>query len=173
MITDFETSRLRVRNWKDVLSNGMAPRWLEKGLAQLLTPKVLEHLPPSLQLSGGKSEIADWVALQAGEGETYLVQDRHSGALLGLLILAAFGESPAPIQLHIGYLLAEEAWGKGIATELVAGLVKGLPEGRNITVMGGVGHDNPGSAKVLERSGFTISDDHSSEDTQMFVLHKP
>lgn len=173
MIADFETDRLRVRNWQDVLSSGEAPPWLEKGLGKLLTPKVLKHLPPSLQLSGADSELADWVSLQAGAGDTFLVQDRHSGSLLGLLILAAFGESPSPIQLHIGYLLAEEAWGAGIATELVVGLVKRVPSGRNITVMGGVGHDNPGSAKVLQKAGFSLSDELSTEDTQMFVLTLP
>lgn len=173
MISDFETDRLRVRNWQDVLSAGEAPPWLEKGLGKLLTPNVLQHLPPSLQLSGADSEIADWVSLQAGAGDTFLVQDRHSGSLLGMLILAAFGESPAPIQLHIGYLLAEEAWGKGIATELVMGLVKRVPTGRNITVMGGVGLDNPGSAKVLQKAGFSLSDELSTEDTQMFVLTLP
>lgn len=173
MIADFETDRLRVRNWLDVLSAGEAPPWLEKGLGKLLTPAVLQHLPPSLQLSGADSQITDWVSLQAGAGDTYLVQDRHSGSLLGLLILAAFGEAPAPVQLHIGYLLAEEAWGKGIATELVDGVVKRVPVGRNITVMGGVGVDNPGSAKVLQKVGFSLSDELSTEDTQMFVLNIP
>lgn len=173
MIADFETDRLRVRNWQGVLSAGEAPPWLEKGLARLLTPNVLQHLPPPLQLSGADSQIADWVSLQAGSGETYLVQDRHNGTLLGLLILAAFGESPAPIQLHIGYLLSEETWGKGVATELVTGLVKHVPTGRSTTLMGGVGIDNPGSARVLLKAGFVLSDELSNADTDIYVLALP
>ncbi len=173
MISDFETERLRVRNWHGVLSAGGAPPWLEKGLETLLTPNVLKHLPPSLQLSGADSEIADWVSLQAGEGDTFLVQDRHSGSLLGLLILATFGESPAPIQLHIGYMLAEDTWGKGIASELVSALVKQVPPGRNVTLMGGVGHDNPGSARVLQKARFSLNESLSSDSTQMFVLTLP
>jgi len=173
MISDFETERLRVRNWNGVLSTGKAPVWLEKGLARLLTPNVLKHLPPSLQLSGEDSAITDWVSLQAGAGETFLVQGRHSGSLLGLLILSVFDEDTAAVQLHIGYLLAEDAWGRGIATELVSAVVQHVPRGRNITVMGGVGADNPGSAKVLQKAGFVLNDALSTQDTDMFVLILP
>lgn len=173
MIADFETDRLRVLNWQGVLSEGEAPPWLQKGLARILTPNVLKHLPPSLQLSGADSEITDWVSMQAGAGETYLVQDRQSGALLGLLILAVFGDSPAPIQIHIGYLLSEDTWGKGIATELVSGLVRRVPRGRNIALLGGVGLDNPGSAKVLLKAGFLLSDELSDGETEMFTLSLP
>lgn len=170
MISDFETERMRVRNWQGVLSSGQAPPWLEKGLARLLTPNVLRHLPPSLQLSGEDNAIADWVSLQAGAGETFLVQDRHSGGLLGLLILSVVGDDPADIQLHIGYLLAEDTWGRGLATELVSGVVDHVPRGRGVTLMAGVGLDNPGSAKVLEKAGFDKDARLSTKDAEIFVL---
>jgi RimJ/RimL family protein N-acetyltransferase len=84
--------------------------------------------------------------------------------------MATFGEPGEPVQIHLGYMLAEESWGKGIATELVSGVVQHLPTGRQITVMGGVGNDNLGSAKVLEKAGFRRDDARSTPDTQMFVL---
>lgn len=173
MISDFETERLRVRDWQKVLSSGQAPPWLEKGLSQLLTPNVLKHLPPSLQLSGDDNAVADWISLQAGAGKTFLVQDRHSGGLLGLLILSVVGEDPSANQLHIGYMFAEEAWGKGLATELVTGVVEHVPRGRGITVMAGVGLDNPGSAKVLDKVGFSRDALLSTKDAEIFVLKLP
>ncbi|MDC0737971.1 GNAT family N-acetyltransferase [Cognatishimia sp. SS12] len=170
MIKDFETDRLRVRNWDTVLQQGAAPRWLEADLAKLLTDDVLQFLPPPLQLSEGRNQIADWVSMQTDEGDTFLVQDRHSGRVLGLLILADFKDSSGAIQLHIGYLFAQDAWGKGYATELVKGLIAAAPMGQKVTLLGGVGRNNPGSAKVLLKAGFTVDSDLSDSETEMYAL---
>ncbi|GAA6209223.1 GNAT family N-acetyltransferase [Cognatishimia sp. WU-CL00825] len=170
MITAFETTRLKVHNWNVAVDNGVASEWLEAGLTTLLTPAVLRHLPPPLQLSGQPNQIAEWVAQQAQEGETFLVTDRNSGDVIGLLIIAEFDQSTGVKQMHIGYLLAQTVWGQGIASELLQGLVSSIPTGQNLQILGGVVAENAGSARVLQKSGFQVNKSMSTPETDMYEL---
>lgn len=170
MLSDFETSRLRVADWSPHVRGGVVPDWLNTALVRMLTPDVLKHLPPPLQLSGGPDQIAEWVQQQSQDGMTFLILGRASGAVLGLLITASFEDGQGGIDTHIGYLFDEQAWGQGFATELLLGFVAAVPAGRGVRLIGGVGLDNPGSARVLQKAGFRRDAAMSSSDTDMFVL---
>lgn len=76
---------------------------------------------------------------------------------VGLLVLAQVSDTGPGIDLRIGYLLAEHTWGRGLATELVAGLVdwaRAQPEIRTVT--GGVDTENRASVRILEKCGFEL-----------------
>ena len=115
-----------------------------------------------MQLSNGA--VAGWVAALSREAEVLSL--RQNGTLVGLLILA-FGEDRKAC--HIGYLLAETAWGKGLATEALRGLIEALSRHGPMDVAGGVGRDNPASATVLLKLGFQRDPQQSSDETDMFV----
>jgi GNAT superfamily N-acetyltransferase len=148
-----------------------------------------------------QSPIAEWMSARAAESDVMLVEDAANEVLIGLLIMArcpadpASGVDPAvpvhgssageadvspsrcpttdvdPPELHVGYLLREESWGKGYATELVTGLVSALAGSGPLRLLGGVAKDNnPASARVLQKAGFVHSPKHSSVDTDMFVM---
>ncbi|MHA3977002.1 GNAT family N-acetyltransferase [Halovulum sp. GXIMD14794] len=158
MVPDFFTVRLEVADWGPVLANGEARRWLEAELAGVLTPAVLAPLPKALALDGA---VGDWIDARAAESRVMLVRDRDGGALLGLLILA----EAAPGEAHLGYLLAERAWGRGVATELVRGL---MAEAGPVRWRAGVDAGNPASARVLEKCGF-LPEARSPDGATMFV----
>jgi len=145
----FTTDRLSIKDWTPHLGDKGRRSSLEASLAGILTPEVLRHLPPPLKLSGAGS-VSAWVEARAQESDVYLIQRTSDESLLGLLILASFDGEPPTI--HIGYLLAEPAWGQGFASELIKGLVRAVP--RPARLLAGVEADNPASARVLEKAGF-------------------
>jgi RimJ/RimL family protein N-acetyltransferase len=75
---------------------------------------------------------------------------------VGLLILhEVASEKGGAADIHLGYLLAEAAWGFGLGSESVSGFVdwcRAPPGVRSIA--GCVAHDNVASIRILERNGF-------------------
>ena len=92
--------------------------------------------------------------------------------LLGLLILVGFEEPDGVLTVRLGYLLAENAWGKGIATELVKGFVHWCEEQDfSIQLLGGVEKENGASTSVLIKAGFEKAADLSTDQTETFRLN--
>lgn len=164
---DYETDRLRVTPWTT------ASKTLDQNdqLASLLTKNVLKHLPEPLQFDPNSQTIDEWIDARTAESEVMVISVRDKPKLVGLLILATFEEKAHPLQIHLGYLLAEDAWGKGYGTELIAGLVAHYRAlGKNTDLMGGVEKENIASAKVLQKAGFVPDETASTETTVMFKL---
>ncbi|KMW56297.1 Ferrichrome-binding protein [Candidatus Rhodobacter oscarellae] len=114
----------------------------------MVTPAVTAHLPEDLVVTGA-AEPAAWLARLAERSTVCTVRDPD--ALVGFLTLGAGSET----ELMLGYLFAEHAWGRGYASELVAGLLAHLrAKDWRGKVTGGVVAKNPASAKVLLKSGF-------------------
>ncbi|MCR8725303.1 GNAT family N-acetyltransferase [Frigidibacter sp. ROC022] len=164
----FTTDRLTLRDWSPVIADPQQRRALEATLSDILTPDVLAPLPEPLQLSGKATRIADWMSARAAECTVFTIAETGSGAIVGLLLLAEDGAgTPAPI-CHVGYLLGPTAWGKGYATEVVAGLVATLRGAGPRTLRAGVGKGNAASARVLEKAGFHRHPGLSDPETDMF-----
>lgn len=106
-----------------------------------------------------------------------MVQRRTDGAALGLLIVHEIQlPEKSRVDVRLGYLLAEAAWGKGVGTELVAGFVDWCEAHTEIrSVTGGVAHDNIASVRILEKHGFRpvleAGDDAEGETIYGLVLH--
>ena len=164
----FETARLAVSPWPEQATPADTAE-----LARLLTPPVLAPLPPGMQLARRPGAVPDWIAARRAESTLCAVRARDSGALLGLLILAEPPADATPPELHLGYLLGQQHWGRGYASELVHGLVAALVQAAPLRLIGGVGADNPASARVLRKAGFRRSEDGPSPDTELFVLDLP
>ena len=57
-------------------------------------------------------------------------------------------------EAHIGYLLAQQRWGKGVATEALQALTLWLSKYRSGRLVAGVDSENAASTRVLEKLGF-------------------
>lgn len=163
----FETARLRARPWPVEATADTAE------LARLLTPPVLAPLPPGLQWAQAPDAVADWIAARRAESTLCAVRARDSGALLGLLILAEESAPDGPPTLHLGYLLGEDHWGRGYATELVRGLVEALRPAAPLRLIGGVGAANPASTRVLRKAGFRRAAALAAADTDVYTILLP
>ena len=164
-IGDFTTDRLRVEDWNGALAHPDTRVTLEGELQKVLTPEVLAHLPGPLQLGSGADAGKDWVSGRAEESDVFTSYGQPSGELIGLLIV--FVEEGSG---HIGYLLGKDHWGKGYATELLRGLIKAAQRAGLVRLAGGVGADNPASARVLEKAGFLCDRDTSDDATNVYVM---
>ncbi len=167
----FSTERLQVARWGPLLGNAVERAWLIENISSLLTPSVLQHLPPPLQVIDASAEAQDWIAARDAESDVLTVQGQDGGPLIGLLILATVDEVGGVQTRHIGYMLAEAYWGRGYATELIGGLVDWVRiKGQPVRLIGGVDAGNTASAKVLLKNGFERDAGLSDGLTEMFSL---
>lgn len=89
--------------------------------------------------------------------------------MIGLVILASDTDPSEPQTIHIGYLLAKSAWGKGLASELVSGLVAEVKHHGPIKLVGGVDRSNPASARVLQKAGFALAPTQLETGTDTYI----
>ena len=152
----YETLRLLVEEWHSFAANHSQERCLAHVVAAMLTPAVTAWLPSTWQGEYTAARARAWIAERDDEGTTLLVIDKGSQHPVGCVIVAEDESSPDDgCNLRLGYLLAEGAWGKGMATELVRGFVAWCrAQGSVVSISGGVAMNNPASARVLEKNGF-------------------
>ncbi|MDA1257842.1 MAG: GNAT family N-acetyltransferase [Chloroflexi bacterium] len=162
----FQTERLEAREWHS-LSN-VDPRLpsLADIVAAMLTESVTRALPISWQGEYDAERAREWIAERDQEGTTLLVTDRSSRQEVGLVILSeAESGRDSGTDVRLGYLLSEGAWGKGFATELVAGLASWCGAQSSITsISAGADRDNLASRRVLEKAGFRVVQDGNDGD---------
>jgi ribosomal-protein-alanine N-acetyltransferase len=152
----FETSRLVVDEWHRWAKHGRSDSSLLHVIPSIMTEPVTRSLPSHWQGAYDVDRARGWIAERDREGPTLMVADRSTGEALGLLILHELeADDEEGVDIRLGYMLAERAWGRGLASELVAGFVDWCrSQGGIRSIAGGVAHDNPASIRVLEKNGF-------------------
>ena len=154
----FDTERLSVGGWHSIAFEGSERAELADVVAGMLTPAVTRSLPGPW--SGGYTvdRARGWIRERDDEGAALLVLDRSSRHPVGLVLLfeehVAEGQARGPVDVRLGYLFAEDSWGKGFASELVAGFVGWCRDHEVASIAGGVADDNLASARVLTKNGF-------------------
>ncbi len=155
----FDTERLSAGPWHEIAFESSRHRDLAQVIAALLTPAVTRNLPQPWSGDYTIDRAREWIAERDDEGVTLLVLERMSGGPIGLLLLfeEQVGRGPrrGPADVRLGYLLGEESWGKGYASEIVAGLVAWCRSREVTSLAGAVADDNPASAGVLTKNGFS------------------
>ncbi|MGH1576976.1 GNAT family N-acetyltransferase [Planktotalea sp.] len=176
-LEDFSTDRLSVTHWAAQLGDDGDMSVLERGVAKLLTPKVLKFLPAELALSEGEDAVSEWITARDESASVYTVRLKADNRLIGLLILServeqTDDEDNAPdVFLMLGYLFADSEWKQGYASELIAGALNGFDEFDMPCVRAGVASGNDASARVLEKNGFELNEALSSDDLQMYEIN--
>jgi RimJ/RimL family protein N-acetyltransferase len=123
-----------------------------------------------MRLRPERTGIARWIDDRLAESVLFVARSRGEGHIAGLLILAAFEAPNAPLSIHLGYLLAEADWGKGLATELLTGLIDAARPAAPLRLVGGTAGENTASVRVLEKAGFFRHAEPSGDGTLVFVL---
>lgn len=141
-LLELQTSRLRAVRWQDLTA---------AELAELFAPKVVQWLPEGFQAQNSDQARREFLAAVAQQAEVAGLR-KAEGQGIGLLILS-YPEDGSKTR-NLGYLLAEAAWGQGLASELISGLQAHFG-GSGICLSGGVMQENAASARVLEKTGFT------------------
>lgn len=123
----------------------------------LLTPAVTAPLPPPWRGAYDVNRAQAWLKDREEEGSVVLLaQLKHAPeAVAAEPVALVVSYLDVSKEMRLGYMLAEPAWGKGLATELVQGFVAGCRASDDVAkIKAGVAKDNPASARVLEKAGF-------------------
>ena len=169
----FETERLHVQDWH---ADG-APQGLAAIAAALLTEPVTRSLPEAWHGDYTRDRAQRWIAERDHEGVTLIILEKATREAIGLVIL--FEVPPVrddrATHVRLGYLFGADHWGKGFASELVAGFARWCRGTRGIgSITGGVPRDNPASARVLTKNGFRRVDGaDAASDEDMYRLTLP
>ncbi len=159
----FATERLVADEWHKIECEIGSHNELPLIVQSILTPSVTVSLPVAWQGPYNYQRAREWIDERDQEGTTLLVIERSSRLPVGLLILFEV----EPRDLRTGDMLAESAWGKGFATELIHGLVGWCRDARIRTIIAGVSAENPASQRVLAKCGFSESI-RSEDATELF-----
>ncbi len=159
----FDTERLTVRNWRYDADDNWPSRELSAAVQQTLTPAVTSALPPGWQGPYTLERASSWIEEREAEGTVLRVTERGTGEAVGLLLLGEEALDDGSLEARLGYLLAESAWGRGFATELVTGFVEWCRTQSAVrSIAGGVDADNVASRRVLEKCGFAVAEETGS-----------
>ena len=153
----FKTKRLQIESWKQTISSSNGKNMLAKEIINILSPNIIQSLPPGWQTITKVNEAIKWIDKRDEEGGVFLVQLRENKKISGFLFLFEFHDtSTSKTELKLGYLLSENIWGMGFGTELIKGLITWSKlDGKIYIISGGVEENNIASMKVLEKNGFT------------------
>ena len=169
---EYETTRLSIGGWHGMQLPPSVD--LPGVVCKVLTDAVTRSLPPSWHGPYSRARARAWIDERDAESATLLALDRASGEPVGFVILSehSVGDEHDRVDLRLGYLLAESAWGRGLASELVEGLVRWCRSQPSIlSITGGVAGDNIASARVLTKNGFTaIGPVHDGEQIYRLSL---
>ena len=159
MALSFESSRLKVFEVPGDI--GLSAREvLLNRIPEILTPSVVEHLPGYFHGIDSQAKAKVWLERMLSESQLFLVNSAENKSVEGKfiedsLIGFLFAVVENGQDAHIGYLLSEEYWGKGLASELLQGFIKSaLKEEQWVKLIGGVDPANIGSANLLKKQGF-------------------
>lgn len=162
---EIRTDRLTLREWTAVLRAQETRQALETDLVRLLTGPVTHHLPSSMR----PDDVGAWIDARRSEADVFLILTRDE-ELIGLILLAPGLPRAGTPEAHIGYLLAEDHWGKGYATEALAGVIAAISSDAGVRLLAGVERGNTASVRVLAKLGFVKLPGTGGESDDQFRL---
>lgn len=153
MAISFKSKRLTVAEITGVFTLSAHSYLLER-IPQILTPAVVENLPPYFHGIGSSEEARIWLERMLLESRLLQVEaekEAENNELIGFLFAYVETDNSA----HIGYLLTEEYWRQGLASELLQGFIDEVVKFESwVKIIGGVDQSNIASAKLLTNLGF-------------------
>lgn len=119
--------------------------WIATEIARPEVQRMLSTPPHPYQLQHARA----WIAAQAVAPGAFVIEERGAGPAGVVSIL------PADDGMELGYWLRRSAWGRGLMTEAAAFVLDWHFGRGGARVVSGHYLDNPASARVLAKLGFT------------------
>lgn len=143
----FTTERLRLRRPVPGDAEQMFERWAKD-------PEVTKHLVwrPHADVSESRAHIERCMsAWEDGSEFVWFIESKESVRLVGSLAARRGG-----IRVNVGYLITRDCWGRGYMTEALEAVVSWwLDQPGIFRVWATTDLENPASARVLEKAGFS------------------
>lgn len=146
----YTTSRMNIFEISSDIDESELSKLLVR-VPELLSPAVVENLPPYFHSIKSQSDAQVWFERMVSESRLFLVKHNELNAIIGFVF--AFIENDGSV--HIGYLLGKNYWGQGLATELLRGFIDEATKKENwVKLIAGVDQHNQASSKLLLKLGF-------------------
>lgn len=124
-------------------------------------PEIMHHIRPAVhdpEIVRGR--MADWMKYNAehpGLG-VFALEWKETGAFAGYAVARHVDYNPATGEYEVGYIIAREYWGLGLATEVTRAMCVYLFESfRPPYIVAFTALENSASQHVLLKSGFTAT----------------
>lgn len=167
----FTTNRLSVNSWGEMFISEEQQEELLHSVIHILSKKVTKHLPPDWQDLDDREKASIWINDRNEESDAFTIKLTDTNEIVGLLLLTEIGDQTTLADLRLGFFLSEQFWGKGIASELISGLVEWCRQDGGVrSIAGGVEDENVASARVLEKNGFSISAAEIYDNVKIYEL---
>lgn len=148
-VLKYQTDRLNVYQCHADINKPDSHNFFAR-IAYILTPSVVQNLPPYFQNINSVKDAELWFDRVLSEGLLFVVISSENHKIIGLLFIHIESDSA-----HIGYLLSEPYWGRGLATELLTGFIQLAATDYNWKkLIAGVEANNLDSSKLLVKLGF-------------------
>lgn len=122
---------------------------------------VVDNLPAYFHDIKSPADAEIWLQRMLSESRLFLVKSDADQSLIGFLFAYTENNNEA----HIGYLLSQENWGKGLASELVGGFIEFASNEKYWRrLIAGVDRSNFASLHLLDKLGFV---EGASSDQQV------
>jgi RimJ/RimL family protein N-acetyltransferase len=122
-------------------------------------PEIMHHIRPAVDdpeiVRGRMAYWMKYTAEQPGLG-VFALEWKDTGAFAGYAVARHVDYNPATGEFEVGYIIARECWGLGLATEVTRALCVYLFESfQPAYIVAFTAHENSASQHVLLKSGFT------------------
>ncbi|WP_261841454.1 GNAT family N-acetyltransferase [Aliamphritea ceti] len=114
----YETARLKVYELLQNSAQADKADLLNQAV-EVLSPAVVENLPGYFHGINTVAAANEWLDRMLAESRLFMLRLTEVDTIIGFVFVYAGDNKDA----HIGYLLAERYWGKGLASEVLAGLI--------------------------------------------------
>ena len=139
-------------------------------IPMLLKESVVESLPPNFKNVSDEIKANVWLDQMLAESRLYGIMKRDThNCLMGFIFVYSDDLNVA----RIGYLLGEEFWRQGFASEILRGFVSWSVLNTSWTkFIAGVEKNNQGSIFLLEKLGFQLFDESDQVYFYEYVLNE-
>src|ERR1700694_3654440 len=122
--------------------------------AMNMDPEVMRYIhAPDANVDAAMERARAIIARQRGEYGLWAIIEESSGEFLGWVALKDLDGNP---EIEVGYGLRQEAWGRGVATEVARELVRyGFEDLGLERIVGVTRPENMASRNVLSKCGMT------------------
>ena len=154
MAHKFNTPRLTVLEANNQLET-LDLESIYSRIIEILSPEVVTQLPPYFSGIQTREDAKRWFERMLNESHLFLVYHKISKHLIGFSFIS-LTETKSEIQAaHLGYLLAQNTWGQGLASELICALITHCKtQNLTDTLIAGVDESNLASIALLKKLGF-------------------
>ena len=151
----FTTNRLEAFKVDSLVLSSLKPDLLSS-IPSLLTPTVVQSLPPYFHNITTQGDADSWLAKMISESHLFAVCLKDSMSIIGFIFIYEADDSTA----NLGYLLGEAFWHQGYGSELLIGLLETCQNRKLVKkLIAGVETDNLASSKLLQKVGFVVGEE--------------